>query len=287
MQPVVRAFFDEATFTASYVVHDPAREKAAVIDCVLDFDAARGRTTTHSADRIVDYVKKTGLAVDWVLETHVHADHLTAAPYLKAMLGGRIAIGANAPIIQKTFAEIFNAEPAFACDGSQFDKLFADGERFAIGDLRASVMATPGHTPACITYVIGDAAFVGDTLFMPDYGAARCDFPGGDARALYRSISKIFALPDATRIFTCHDYKAPGRDHFAWESSLAEQRENNIHIGGGVSEEEFVKLREARDATLSMPQLILPAVQVNMRAGAPPPAEANGVSYLKLPVNQF
>jgi glyoxylase-like metal-dependent hydrolase (beta-lactamase superfamily II) len=287
MAPDIRIFFDKETFTATYVVHDPATKKAAIIDSVLDFDAASGRTSTASADMIVAYVREKGLTVEWILDTHVHADHLTAAPYLKEKLGGRTAIGEHVPIIQKTFGELFNAEASFQRDGSQFDKLFADGESFFIGALEAKVMHTPGHTPACVTYVIGNAAFVGDTLFMPDYGAARCDFPGGDARALYRSIQKIFALPDKTRVFTCHDYKAEGRDHFAWESSIAEQKAKNIHIHAGVSEDEFVKMREARDKTLGMPKLILPAVQVNMRAGAFPPPEDNGVVYLKLPADRF
>lgn len=287
MKPVVKAFFDEATFTASYVVHDPTNKEAAIIDSVLDFDAASGRSDTHSADAIIAYVRDAGLKVRWILETHVHADHLSAAPYLKEKLGGTTAIGGNVPTIQKTFGEIFNAEAEFARDGRQFDKLFADGETFKIGEIEAKVIYTPGHTPACVTYVIGDAAFVGDTLFMPDYGTARCDFPGGDAKTLYRSIQKIFALPDETRVFTCHDYKAPGRDEFAWESTVAEQKAKNIHVGGGVSEDKFVKMREERDATLSMPTLILPSVQVNMRAGDFPPAEDNGVSYLKLPLNRL
>ncbi len=285
MKPVVKAFFDEATFTFSYVVHDPATKKAAIIDPVLDYDCASGRTNTHSADVIAEHVAGSGLTVDWILETHVHADHLTAAPYLKDKLGGATAIGDRVPVIQKTFGEIFNAEPAFHRDGRQFDKRFADGDTFSIGEINARVIHTPGHTPACVTYVIGDAAFVGDTIFMPDYGTARCDFPGGDARTLYNSIQKIFALPDDTRVFTCHDYKAPGRDVFAWESTVAEQKAKNIHVGGGVSEEDFVKMRETRDATLSMPRLLLPSVQVNMRAGAFPPPEENGVSYLKIPVN--
>lgn len=287
MKPMVKTFFDEATFTASHVAYDPSTGKAAVIDSVLDYDAASGRTTTESADHIVAFVRDTNLTVEWILETHVHADHLTAAPYLKERLGGRTAIGDQIDVVQRTFAEVFNAESAFKRDGSQFDTLFADGDHFKLGSIDANVMHTPGHTPACSTIVIGDAAFVGDTLFMPDYGTARCDFPGGDARTLYRSIQKIFALPGATRLFMCHDYKAPGRDEFAWETTVQDERDNNIHVGSGASEDEFVAMREARDKTLSMPKLILPSVQVNMRAGDMPPAESNGVSYLKMPINQF
>ncbi len=284
VQTAVETFFDEATFTASYVVHDPETRRAAIIDPVLDYDPAAGRTTTGNAERIVDYVASNGLSVDWILETHVHADHLTAAAYLKNALGGQTGIGAAVGVVQKTFAEVFAAEPDFATDGSQFDRLFADGDSFDMGAIEAHVIHAPGHTPACIAYVIGDAAFVGDTLFMPDYGTARCDFPGGDARTLYRSIQKILALPDETRVFTCHDYKAPGRDRFAFESTVRKQREENIHIAR-KSEDEFVAMREERDAKLSMPRLILPSVQVNMRAGALPPAEENGISYLKIPVN--
>ena len=281
--PVVKAFFDRDTFTVSYVVSDPATSKAAIIDSVLDYDPKSGRTAHKSADALIAYVREQGLDVDWVLETHVHADHLSAAPYLKAQLGGQLAIGAHIRAVQSVFGDVFNAEDAFRRDGSQFDHLFADDERFYIGELEARAMHTPGHTPACMTYVIGDAAFVGDTLFMPDFGTARCDFPGGDARTLYRSIQKIFALPDETRLFMCHDYKAPGRDDFAWESTVAEERASNIHVGGGVDEDSFVAMRERRDATLDMPNLILPSVQVNMRAGELPPAEDNGVHYLKIP----
>lgn len=285
MKPDVKTFFDEATFTASHVVSDPSTKKAAVIDPVLDFDAASGRTKTDSADAIIDYVREQGFDVEWILETHVHADHLTAAPYLKNKVGGKTGIGNHINIVQKTFGEIFNAEAGFSRDGSQFDRLFGDGATFSIGSLEAKVIHTPGHTPACITYIIGDAGFVGDTLFMPDYGTARCDFPGGDARTLYRSIQKLFALPGETRLFMCHDYKAPDRDEYAWETTVAAEKANNIHVGGGVSEDDFVKMREARDATLSMPKLILPSVQVNMRAGDFPPADDNGVRYLKLPVD--
>lgn len=285
MIPVAKTFFDEATFTASHVVVDPSSKKCAIIDSVLDYDPASGRTTTKSADEIISYVKENDLSVEWILETHVHADHLTAAPYVKQQLGGKTAIGDKIDAVQHTFAKVFNAEKEFKRDGSQFDKLFADGESFKVGEIDAHVMHTPGHTPACSTIIIGDAGFVGDTLFMPDYGTARCDFPGGDAKTLYRSIKKIFALPPETRLFMCHDYKAPGRDEFVWETTVVEEREKNIHVHDGISEAEFVKMREARDRTLSMPRLILPSVQVNMRAGDMPPAEENGVTYLKIPVN--
>ena len=281
--PVVKAFFDPDTFTVSYVVSDPATAKAAIIDSVLDYDAKSGRTRRTSADALIAYVREEGLDVDWILETHVHADHLSAAPYLKEKLGGRLAIGSNIRVVQDVFGKVFNAGSEFQRDGSQFDHLFEDGERFMIGSLEARALHTPGHTPACMTYVIGDAAFVGDTLFMPDFGTARCDFPGGDARTLYRSIQKIFALPGETRLFMCHDYKAPGRDVFAWETTVAEERERNIHVGGGIDEDSFVAMRERRDATLDMPNLILPSVQVNMRAGDLPPPEDNGVRYLKIP----
>ncbi len=285
MKPDVTTFFDEATFTASHVVADRATGKAAIIDSVLDYDPKSGRTATVSADRIVAFVSERGLEIDWILETHVHADHLTAAPYLQEKLGGRTAIGDRIDVVQATFKKIFNAGPDFAIDGRQFDHLFADGASFQIGSLEARVLHTPGHTPACVTYVIGDAAFVGDTLFMPDYGTARCDFPGGDARALYRSIRKILSLPAETRLLLCHDYKAPGRDVFAWETTVAAQREGNVHVREGVAEDKFVKRRTERDKQLDMPVLILPSVQVNMRAGHLPPPEANGVSYLKIPVN--
>ncbi len=284
-KPVVRTFFDEPSFTASHVVHDPATKAAAIIDSVLDFDNASGRTSTASADAIIAHVKAEGLKTEWILETHVHADHLSAAPYLKKSLGGRIGIGSNITTVQETFGDIFNVEPAFHRDGRQFDALFDDDATFKLGAIDARALWTPGHTPACLTYLIGDAAFVGDTLFMPDYGTARCDFPGGDAATLYRSIQKIFALSDATRLFLCHDYKAPGRDHFAWETTVKEQRERNVHVGRGVSEAEFVRMRTARDKTLAMPKLILPSVQVNMRAGEFPPPDENGVRYLKLPLN--
>ena len=285
MRPTVDSFFDEATNTVSHIVSDPATGKAAIIDSVLDFDPASGRTRTDSADRLIAHVKAKGLSIEWVLETHIHADHLSAAPYLLEKLGGRLAVGAAIAQVQQTFGDLFNAEPGFARDGSQFQHLFQDGETFRLGSIEARAIHTPGHTPACMTYIIGDAAFVGDTLFMPDYGTARCDFPGGDARQLYRSIRKIFALPPATRLFLCHDYKAPGRDDYRWETSVAEERAHNIHVHDGVSEDDFVVMRTARDATLSMPRLILPSVQVNMRAGDLPPPEENGLRYLKLPLN--
>jgi len=287
MQPDVTAFFDEETFTVSYVVSDPETFRAAIIDSVLDFDHASGRTQHISADRIAAHVEKAGLKVDWVLETHVHADHVSAGDYLKHNLGGQSAIGEHVRIVQNAFARIFNTGAGFTPDGRQFDRLFRDGEAFKIGSLEARVMHTPGHTPACITYVIGDAAFVGDTLFMPDYGTARCDFPGGDAATLYRSICKLFTLPPETRVFLCHDYKAPGRDEYRWETTIAEQRARNVHIHAGISEAEFVAMRSSRDKTLSMPKLILPSVQINMRAGILPEPESNGVRYLKLPVDGF
>jgi glyoxylase-like metal-dependent hydrolase (beta-lactamase superfamily II) len=287
MRPHVTAFFDEPTFTVSYVAADPTTGKCAIIDPVLDYDPASGSTETNSAEAIIEFVRKENLAVEWILETHVHADHLTAAPYLKDVLGGETGIGFNVSAIQETFAKIFNVEPDFKCDGSQFDTLFNDGDVFHVGDINARAMHTPGHTPACMTYLIGDAAFVGDTLFMPDYGTARTDFPGGDARTLFQSIRKILAMPNATRLFMCHDYKAPGRDDYRWETTVGEQKKGNIHIHEGVSEEEFVAMRAGRDRTLSMPRLLLPSVQVNMRAGQLPPAESNGVHYLKMPVNQF
>ena len=285
MRPTVDSFFDEATNTVSHIVSDPATGKAAIIDSVLDFDPASGRTRTDSADRLIAHVKAKGLSIEWVLETHIHADHLSAAPYLLEKLGGRLAVGAAIAQVQQTFGDLFNAEPGFARDGSQFHHLFQDGETFRLGGIEARAIHTPGHTPACMTYIIGDAAFVGDTLFMPDYGTARCDFPGGDARQLYRSIRKIFALPPATRLFLCHDYKAPGRDDYRWETSVAEERAHNIHVRDGVTEDDFTAMRTARDATLSMPRLILPSVQVNMRAGDLPPPEENGLRYLKLPLN--
>lgn len=283
-RPEVREFFDKATWTISYVVADPATRRAAIVDPVLDFDSKSGRTATRSADALIAFVREHGLAVDWILETHAHADHLTAAPYLKEKLGARIAIGEHIRTVQATFAKVFNAEPEFVPDGRQFDHLFKDDDTFRLGGIEARVMHTPGHTPACVSYAIGDAVFVGDTLFMPDYGTARCDFPGGDARTLYRSIRKVLALPPKTRLFMCHDYQ-PGGRALRWETSVAEERAHNIHVRDGVDEEAFVALRTARDRTLDMPVLLLPSVQVNMRAGHFPPPEANGISYLKLPLN--
>lgn len=287
LKPQVDAFFDLATFTYSYLVRDSHSNRCAIIDSVLDFDPASGKTSTASADAIISQVKTQSLQVEWILETHVHADHLSAAPYLQAKLGGKIGIGAKITIVQQVFGEVFNAGAAFATDGSQFDQLFSQGDTFKIGQLAVEVLHTPGHTPACLTYLIGDAGFVGDTLFMPDYGTARCDFPGGDAATLYQSIQTIFALPPATRLFMCHDYLAPGRDDYRYETTVAEQQQHNIHVGQGKNEADFVALRTQRDATLAMPRLILPSVQINMRAGHFPPAEANGVSYLKFPLNAF
>ena len=287
MTPDVKAFFDEATNTISYVVSDPSGDRCAVIDTVLDFDPKSGRTDTTSVDQIIAYVREKGLQVEWILETHAHADHLSAAPIVKKALGGTTAIGEHIRDVQTIFKDVFNLEKQFQPDGAQFDHLFQDGETFEIGGLRGRTIHTPGHTPACMTYVIGDTAFVGDTLFMPDFGTARCDFPGGDARILYQSIQKIFELPPETRLFMCHDYKAPGRDAYAWETSVAEERERNIHVGTGKDEDAFVQMRRDRDATLEMPTLILPSVQVNIRAGDMPPPEDNGVRYLKIPVDKL
>ncbi len=284
-KPDIKVFFDEPTFTFSYVVSDPATKKAAIVDSVLNYDPKSGRTSRDSADAVIQYIRDAGLEVQWILETHVHADHLSAAPYLKAELGGTLAIGSNIKTVQDVFGKVFNAGTDFARDGSQFDHLFQDGETFMLGSIEARALHTPGHTPACMTYVIGDAGFVGDTLFMPDYGTARCDFPGGDARTLYRSIQKIFALPEETRLFMCHDYKATGRDEFAYETTVGEEKANNIHVGAGRGEDDFVKMRTERDATLAMPVLILPSVQVNMRAGHLPPEEDNGVRYMKIPLD--
>ena len=283
--PVVRTFFDEATFTATHVVHDPATLRAAIIDSVLDFDQPSGRTSHASADAIIDYVRAEGLMVEWQIETHAHADHLSAAPYLQEKLGGRIVIGRHIQTVQTVFGEIFNEDDRFARDGSQFDRLMEDGETFRLGEIEGMVLHTPGHTPACMVWIIGDALFTGDTLFMPDYGTARADFPGGDARTLYRSIHRLLALPDATRVFLCHDYKAPGRDTYAWETTIAAERTATVHVHEGMSEEAFVAMREARDKTLSMPRLILPSIQVNMRAGHLPDPESNGTRYLKLPLD--
>jgi glyoxylase-like metal-dependent hydrolase (beta-lactamase superfamily II) len=285
MSPRIQAFFDSTTSTYSYVVSDPATAQCAIIDSVLDYDAAAGRTDYASADRLIAYVREQSLSVQWLLETHVHADHLSAAPYLKATLGGQLAIGEQIRVVQSTFGKLFNAGPEFAVDGRQFDQLFKDDQSFQIGTLSARALHTPGHTPACMTYLIGDAAFVGDTLFMPDYGTARCDFPGGDARTLYRSISRLFALPDSTRLFMCHDYLAPRREQHRYQTTVAEQRTHNVHVHQGIGEDAFVAMRQSRDAGLGMPALMLPAVQVNMRAGDLPPAEDNGVHYLKVPLN--
>ena len=286
-RPIVTHFFDEPTNTFSYVVQDPGSAACAIIDSVLDFDYAAGRTDVRSAEEIIAFIRDNHLDVAWILETHVHADHLSAAPYLHEALGGKTGIGANITVVQEVFGKAFNAGTEFARDGSQFDRLFKEGDTFAIGNLEGRVLHTPGHTPACLTYVIGDAAFVGDTLFMPDYGTARCDFPGGDARTLYQSIQKVLALPDATRLFLCHDYKAPGRDEYCHATTVAEQRAHNVHVHEGIGEEEFVRMRTERDATLAMPRLILPSVQVNMRAGHMPPAEEDGQVYLKVPINRF
>lgn len=284
-RPAVTAFFDEATNTVSYVVADLATRRCAVVDSVLDYDPTAGRTDRHSADRMIAFVREQGLTTEWVLETHVHADHLSAAPYVKSQLGGKLGIGHGITIVQDVFGKVFNAGTEFQRDGSQFDHLFADGEQFMVGDIRSLAMHTPGHTPACMTYVIGDAAFVGDTLFMPDYGTARCDFPGGDARELYRSIRRIFTLPETTRLFLCHDYKAPGRDEYRWETSVGEEKRHNVHVHDGITEDEFVAMRTARDRKLGMPKLILPSVQVNMRAGQMPPPEDDGKRYLKIPLD--
>ncbi len=285
MRPAVTSFFDPATSTYSYVVRDPSSQACVIIDSVLDYDPASGRTSTQSAEDIVAFVREQRLTVEWLLETHVHADHLSAAPYLKQQLGGQLAIGTKITTVQKVFGKIFNAEAQFATDGSQFDRLLSEGDILHFGELTVQVMHTPGHTPACLSYVIGDAVFVGDTLFMPDYGTARCDFPGGDAATLYASIQRLFELPDAMRVFLCHDYKAPEREDYCNETTIAAERQHNIHVREGISAEQFVAMRSARDATLDMPTLILPSVQVNMRAGELPPAENNGVRYLKIPLN--
>lgn len=281
----IDAFFDPSTYTVSYVVFDTATKSAAIIDSVLDYDAASGRTGKNSANKLIKHVKSNRLTVEWILESHAHADHLSAAPYLKEQLGGAITIGAFITNVQSTFSKIYHFEPEFQSDGNQFDRLLSDGEQISLGESSIKVLHTPGHTPACLTYLIEDAAFVGDTLFMPDFGTARTDFPGGDAGTLYDSIQKILSLPNSTRIFTGHDYMAEGRDFYAWESTVAEQKQNNIHINQSVSKEQFITFREKRDAGLSLPKLILPSVQVNIRAGHFPPTEDNGVSYLKIPID--
>lgn len=284
-KPDIVSFFDEFTFTVTYIVADPATKKCAIIDSVLDFDPNSGRTQTNSADEVIAFIKQGKLEVEWILETHAHADHFSAAPYLQRELGGKIAIGAHIPDIQKVFGGLFNEDEGFKRDGSQFHHLFKDGEAYKIGSLEADVLYVPGHTPACIAYHVGDAIFVGDTLFMPDYGSARCDFPGGDAGTLYDSVQKIYALPDETRMYLCHDYKAKGRDYFAWETTVGEQKAKNIHLNSSVTRDEFIKMRTERDKTLNMPRLILPSIQVNMRAGEFPEPEDNGQRYLKIPLN--
>lgn len=284
MQATVQPFFDPATWTWTYVVHAGVGTACAIVDPVLDYDAKSGRTRTDSAQKVVDYVRAHSLTVQWILETHAHADHLSAAIWLRDQLGGRIGIGGRIPGVQGVFKKIFHLEPEFATDGSQFDHLFADDETFTIGDLQARVLSVPGHTPACVAYQVGDAVFVGDTLFPPDVGTARCDFPGGSAQTLYHSVRKLLALPGETRLFVCHDYPPTDRAPRC-ETSVAEQRAHNIHIHEGVTEDAFVAMRTKRDAGLQMPTLILPAIQVNIRAGHMPPPEANGVSYLKIPIN--
>lgn len=281
--PKVRAFFHEPTFTVSYLVWDPRTKRGAVIDSVLDFDQKSGRTGSQSAQAILQAAAEEGVSIDWLLETHAHADHISAAPFLKKATGAPIVIGEHIKDVQSVFKGVFNLDYVTA-DGRPFDRLVGDGETLQLGELSLQVLHTPGHTPACVSYVVGDALFVGDTIFMPDFGTARADFPGGDARTLYRSIQKLFALPDATRVFLCHDYKAPGRDEYAWETTIGEERMKNVHLAG-KSEDEFVALREARDKTLEMPVLILPSIQVNIQAGELPPAEDNGVRYLKLPID--
>ncbi|HWT09164.1 MAG TPA: MBL fold metallo-hydrolase [Roseomonas sp.] len=284
VKPEVTAFFDAPTNTISYIVKDPGSDACAVIDSVMDIDYAAGRITHQSADAIIAEIKARGLRLEWLIETHVHADHLSGAPYIQAALGGRIGIGENITVVQEVFGKVFNEGTEFRRDGSQFDRLFKDGDTYSIGGMTAVALHTPGHTPACMTHVIGDAAFVGDTLFMPDGGSARADFPGGDARTLYRSIRRVLDLPPQMRLFMCHDYGPNGRD-IKWETTVAEERAHNIHVKEGVTEDEFVAMREARDKTLSMPRLILPSLQVNMRAGAMPPADAGGRVFLKVPVN--
>ncbi|MEZ5829078.1 MAG: MBL fold metallo-hydrolase [Hyphomicrobiales bacterium] len=281
--PMIKAFFDEPTNTVSYLVADPSTKRAAVVDPVLDYDHASGKASTKSADRILQTASDQGFTIEWVLETHAHADHLSGAPYIKLKTGAKVGIGEHIRDVQKIFRPVFNAID-LSGDGSEFDHLFADGEHFKVGELDVEVLHVPGHTPADIAYKIGDAVFVGDTLFMPDFGTARADFPGGDARTLYRSIKRLLAMPPKTRLFMCHDYKAAGRDEYAWETTVAEQRTHNAHVKDGVSEDEFVAMRQARDATLAAPELLMPSIQVNMRAGKLPPPDANGVQYLKIPV---
>ncbi len=286
VKPEVTAFFDEQTNTISYVVKDPASSACAIIDSVMDIDYAAGRISYESANEIIKFVQDNGLKVEWLIETHAHADHLSAAPYILQKLGGKLGIGENIKIVQEVFGKVFNEGTEFQRDGSQFDKLFKEGDTYQIGSMTGFAMHTPGHTPACMTHVIGNAAFVGDTLFMPDGGTARADFPGGDARQLYRSIKKVLELPDTMRLFMCHDYAPDGRE-IKWETTVAEEKANNIHVRDGISEDEFVRMRTERDATLDMPRLIIPSIQVNIRAGKLPPAEDNGTHYLKVPVNKL
>ena len=287
LKPKVLSFFDESTNAASYIVKDPSSDSCAIIDSVLDFDVSSGSIKTNFADKMANEVVELGLQVEWVIETHVHADHLSAAPYLAKKFRSKIAIGSNINVVQKLFGKIFNAGTEFQMDGSQFDVLFEDQDQFKIGNMPVKVIHTPGHTPACVTYVVGDAAFIGDTLFMPDFGTARADFPGGSAQDLYESIQKILSLPEETRLFLCHDYKAPGRDTFCWETTVRAQRAKNIHVGGGKSKNEFVNFRIQRDKQLGMPKLIIPSIQVNMRAGNLPPKEDDGQHYLKIPINRI
>lgn len=285
--PHVKAFFHEPTFTATYVVSDDQTKRAAIIDSVWDFDQPSGRTSLEAADEIIDYVREAGLTVDWILETHAHADHLSAAPYLQEKLGGEMAIGRDIVTVQGVFGKVFNEGTEFERDGSQFDRLLEDGDELMIGDIPLIALHVPGHTPADIAYIVGDAAFIGDTMFMPDYGSARADFPGGNARNLYRSVRRLMRLPDKTRVFLCHDYKAPNRTEFVWETTMLAQRTANVHLHEDVDEDEFVDMRTQRDATLEMPRLILPAIQVNMRGGHLPPPEDDGTSYFKMPVNKL
>ncbi len=283
--PIVKSFFDPDTNTITHVVSDPVSKQAMILDPVLDYCASSGRTNTKSADMLIAYIKETGLETKYIIETHAHADHLSSAPYLKQQLGGETVIGADIDAVQKVFGPIFHAEDGFKTDGSQFDILPKDGDVLMLGDMKVTAIHTPGHTPACMSYHIGDAVFVGDTLFMPDFGTARCDFPGGSAETLYGSIQKLFTLPDQTRVFLCHDYKAPGRDEYQWETTIGAEKASNKHVGGDANMAAFVKMRTERDAQLGMPKLILPSVQVNMRAGEMPPADDNGMTYLKIPVN--
>lgn len=284
-RPVVKSFFDEATFTATHVAHDPITLKGVIIDSVLDFDSSSGRTSKKSADAVISYVREKNLTIEWHLETHAHADHLSAASYLQEVLGGKLAIGEQIKTVQQVFGKIFNFGSEFARDGSQFDRLFSDGDQFYLGNIPIICLHVPGHTPADLAYIIGDCAFIGDTLFMPDYGTARADFPGGDARQLFQSIRRLLALPEETKIYLCHDYKAPQRDRFVWETTIGAQKRANVHVHDGVNEDDFVNMRNKRDATLDLPTLILPSVQINVRGGHLPPAEENGVRYLKLPLD--